>query len=149
MSKICSPLNGKIKELELVDDVAFSNKMLGDGIVIIPSTGELFAPIDAKISMLFPTKHAIGLITDEGIELLIHIGIDTVNLNGDGFSSFVKENDQVKKGDKLISFDIVKMQEKGYDIDTMIIITNTDNYEKIHKCEADEIIVGDELLEIM
>lgn len=149
MDKIYSPLNGSIKALELVDDAAFSEKMMGDGIAITPSEGVLFAPADAKVTMLFSTKHAIGLTTKEGVELLIHIGIDTVNLNGEGFDTYVKQDDEVKKGDQLISFGVDKILNAGYDIDTMIIVTNTNNYKKISKCESDKIIVGEVLLDIL
>jgi len=149
MSKIYSPLNGSVKALELVDDVAFSEKMMGDGIAVTPSSGELFAPADGEITMLFPTKHAIGLTTKEGVELLIHIGIDTVSLNGEGFNANVEQNDQVRKGDLLISFDLKGILDKGYDMDTMIVITNSDKYVNIKRYGYDKIVVGEELLDIL
>lgn len=144
--KIYSPLNGKVKDLFEVDDVAFSKKLLGDGIAIVPSDGELVAPADAKVEMVFPTKHAIGLTTTDGVELLIHIGIDTVNLEGAGFETFVRQGDQVRKGNILIKFDINKIKEIGYSIDTMIIVSNTNNFSNIKIMSTNDIQVGDYLL---
>lgn len=125
---ILSPLTGEVKELSHATDPVFAQGVMGQGVLIQPTVGELTAPVDATVSVLFPTKHAIGLVSTEGVELLIHIGMDTVNMNGEGFTSHVAQGDQVKAGDKLISFDIATIQEAGYIVETPVIITNQDNF---------------------
>ena len=105
--------------------------MLGKGIAIEPSVGRAVSPINGVVSTVFETKHAIGLTSDDGIEILIHIGIDTVKLNGEHFNTHVKSGDKVKVGDILVEFDIEKIKEAGYPIVTPVIITNTDSYENI------------------
>lgn len=102
---------------------------MGQGLVIEPTDGELLAPINGVVSAIFPTKHAIGLISDEGVELLMHIGMDTVNLNGQGFTAHVKQGDRVSVGDALISFDIEAIKAAGYPVDTPVIITNQNDFQ--------------------
>lgn len=126
--KIYSPIKGKQISLKNVNDLMFSNNTLGYGTAIIPEIGKIFSPSDAVIKMVFETKHAIGLELSNGVELLIHIGIDTVRLNGKYFKNFVKEGDKVKKGDLLIEFDIDKIKNEGFDLTTPIVITNSDKY---------------------
>lgn len=121
-----APLTGTIVPLSEVPDPVFAGKVVGDGVAILPSADTLVAPIDAKITHLFPTNHAIGLSTEGGLELLMHIGIDTVKLNGQGFTSFVSVGDQVKAGDKLIRFDKAVLEAAGCPIVTPIVITNGD-----------------------
>ncbi|WP_432775691.1 PTS glucose transporter subunit IIA [Brevibacillus gelatini] len=121
-----APLTGSVVPLSEVPDPVFAGKVVGDGAAILPSEGVLYAPVDAKVTHLFPTHHAIGLSTDSGLELLMHIGIDTVKLQGKGFTPFVAVGDQVKAGDKLIQFDISVLQEAGCPLVTPIIITNVD-----------------------
>lgn len=142
------PVKGKRKLLENVNDEAFSQKMLGDGIAVVPSIGEVFSPVDGEVTMIFPTNHAIGLKSDDGIEVLIHIGIDTVELNGDGFYSHVKQGDKVEAGSPLLSFDLNKISSQ-YESDVMVIITNTSSYQGIKQTEVEELSVMDELLEIV
>lgn len=148
MIQIFSPLNGEIKRLEKVNDDVFSQKMLGDGVAIVPKDGNLYAPMDAEISMVFPTGHAIGLKSPVGIELLIHIGIDTVEMEGKGFETFVKQGQQVKKGDLLIRFSPNEITNAGFDNDTMIIITNRSDTDKLFIVNENSISVGDLLLEL-
>mgnify|MGYP003312446957 CR=1 FL=1 len=128
---IASPLKGKVVKLETLKDKTFSQKIMGDGIAIIPSEGKVYSPVDGKISALLDTKHAYGITSVDGYELLVHIGIDTVNLKGKGFKSNVKEGDQVKKGQLLGTFDIPFIKKKGYSIATPIIVVSG---EKIIKC---------------
>lgn len=125
---VFSPIEGKVLPLSEARDAAFSEGIMGKGVVIEPSKGEVVAPFDGTVLTVFPTKHAIGLISDNGTELLIHIGIDTVQLEGKGFESFVEQNARVKKGDKLVSFDIKAIEEAGYSTQVPIIITNTPDY---------------------
>jgi PTS system, glucose subfamily, IIA component len=147
--KIYSPLKGKRVYLENVDDPAFSEKMLGDGVAVEPEGEIVCSPVNGKVSMMFPTKHAIGIISEEGIEVLIHIGLETVNMGGDGFVSFVEEGKEVKIGDKLISFSIDKIIDAKCDTVTMIIITNTGDYSGVKQIANGNLEAGDELLEIV
>ncbi|WP_291292786.1 beta-glucoside-specific PTS transporter subunit IIABC [Enterococcus sp.] len=127
-TKIDMPIKGKILALADVEDEAFASGLLGKGVAIVPSNGEIYAPFDATVETLFPTNHAIGLKSTEGIELLIHIGMDTVNLKGEYFTSYVKQGQQVKKSELLLRFDKDKIQSKGYSIVTPVVVTNTDTY---------------------
>ncbi|HFU4012603.1 TPA: PTS system trehalose-specific EIIBC component [Streptococcus suis] len=122
--ELVSPLTGQAKELSQATDPVFSSGVMGTGLVIEPSHGLLTAPVDGTVSVLFPTKHAIGITTAQGLELLIHIGMDTVSLEGKGFKAHVKQGDHIKAGDKLISFDIPTIQEAGLVTETPIIVTN-------------------------
>jgi PTS system D-glucosamine-specific IIC component len=133
-NKVCiikAPIEGNAVELSEVKDGVFSEEMLGKGAAIEPKVGKVFAPFNGKVDMVFDTKHAIGLSSEEGIELLIHIGIDTVQLNGKYFTIHVKNGDKIKAGDLLAEFDIDKIKEEGYRVITPVIITNTDNYNEI------------------
>lgn len=103
---IFSPISGEIIPLSDVQDKTFSDKLIGDGVAIIPSEGKVYAPFDGKITNIFPTKHAIGLKSDEGVELLIHIGLDTVELKGQGFISHVEEGDRVFKNQLILKWTI-------------------------------------------
>lgn len=126
--KVYSPISGQLVALEKVNDPTFSEKIMGDGIAIIPENNDIVAPFSGTVSAVFPTKHAIGLTSDSGIELLIHIGIDTVELNGKHFESFVESGDKIERGQKLITVDLKKVKEAGYDTITPVIVTNTTNY---------------------
>lgn len=126
---IQSPLAGRAKNLSEAPDPVFAQGVMGQGVVIEPKEGELVAPVDGVVSVLFPTKHAIGLISDEGLELLMHIGMDTVNLDGDGFTAHVKQGDRVSVGDALISFDMAAIQAAGYPVATPVIVTNQNDFQ--------------------
>lgn len=141
-----SPMNGDIVPIKEVKDEAFSQELLGRGIGIRPTTGELIAPFDGKVATLFPTKHAIGLVSDEGMEILIHIGFNTVKLKGKYFEAFVKEGDSIKKGQKLVSFDIAEIEKAGYSVETPIIITNTEAYLEVIETRESKVSAGDVLL---
>ncbi len=122
-----APVEGQMIPLSEVKDDVFASKMLGDGVAIIPTKGELYAPANGTIKMIYNTKHALGMQTDEGIEILFHIGIDTVNLGGKYFESFVSEGQRVTQGDVLIKFDLLKIKEAGFDPTTIIVITEPKN----------------------
>ena len=146
---IYSPIKGKIVKLENVLDEAFSSGAVGKGIAIEPSEdGKVFAPFDGVIETAFPTKHAIGLTSDKGVEILIHIGMDTVKLDGKYFTSHIEEGQKIKKGDLLMEFDTEKIREAKYSVITPIVITNFENYGDIEETSADYINVGDILLNI-
>ena len=127
--EISSPLSGQVKELSQATDPVFAQGVMGQGVLIEPSQGELLAPVDGIVSVLFPTKHAVGIVSDQGVEMLMHIGMDTVNLEGKGFTAHVSQGDRVKAGDKLISFDIDLIKDAGYVTETPVIITNQDQYQ--------------------
>lgn len=127
--EISSPLSGQVKELSQATDPVFAQGVMGQGVLIEPSQGELLAPVDGVVSVLFPTKHAVGIVSDQGVEMLMHIGMDTVNLEGKGFTAHVSQGDRVKAGDKLISFDIDVIKDAGYVTETPVIITNQDQYQ--------------------
>ena len=126
---ITSPLAGEVKELSQATDPVFAQGLMGRGVVIVPSPGELVSPVNGRVTVFFPTKHAIGILSDEGVEILMHIGMDTVNLEGKGFEGYVSQGDKVKVGDKLISFDIDMIKKAGYVTETPVIITNSDKYD--------------------
>ena len=127
--EIASPLSGQVKELSQATDPVFAQGVMGQGVLIEPSQGDLLAPVDGVVSVLFPTKHAVGIVSDQGVEMLMHIGMDTVNLEGKGFTAHVSQGDRVKAGDKLISFDIDLIKDAGYVTETPVIITNQDQYQ--------------------
>ncbi|MBR5358199.1 MAG: PTS glucose transporter subunit IIA [Clostridiales bacterium] len=128
---IPSPLKGNAIALADVPDPTFAEGILGQGAAVEPTEGLVVAPDDGEVTTIFDTKHAVGLQLDNGAELLIHIGINTVEMNGDGFEAFVKEGDKVKKGDKLVKFDIDKIKAAGYAIATPVIVTNTDDFADV------------------
>lgn len=145
---ITSPLQGNAVPLEKVPDATFSEGILGLGAAVEPSTGRVIAPADGTVGVLFPTQHAIGLNLDNGAEILIHIGIDTVELNGEGFTAHVSEGEHVKKGDLLITFDKERIESKGYKTITPVIVTNSEDYSAItHKTQG-EVTPEDILLEL-
>ncbi len=143
-----APLTGEVTPLSEVPDQVFSEKMMGDGIAIKPSQGEVRAPFNGKIQMIFPTKHAIGLVSDSGLELLIHIGLDTVKLNGEGFTLHVEEGQEVKQGDLLINFDLDYIRNHAKSDITPIIVTqgNITNLD-FKQGEHGNISFGDQLFE--
>lgn len=130
---IVAPVNGKVVSLEEVPDPVFSQKMMGDGVAIEPADGEVVSPVDGQIIQFFHTKHAIGIRSNAGLEILIHIGLETVAMNGEGFEGHVKEGDKVKTGDRLITFNLPLIKEKAVSTITPIIITNGDIIETIEK----------------
>lgn len=126
--EVQAPMSGKVIPLSEVNDSVFSSEMMGKGVAILPDKGVVQAPFSGKVVTVTPTKHAIGLVSDDGIELLIHVGIDTVSLNGQFFDVLVKEGDEIKTGDHLLSFDIEGIQSNHLDVVTPIIVTNSTQY---------------------
>lgn len=136
---LCAPVKGKIIPIEKVGDLTFAEKILGDGAAIVPETGLIVSPSDATIDTMFETNHAVSLSTDSGAEVLIHVGIDTVRLNGKHFKAMVKNGDRVKTGQPLIEFDIDKIKAEGYDTTTSVVITNYKDYKGIDKNDGEAI----------
>ena len=143
-----SPLEGIAIPLSEVKDATFASEVLGKGMAVIPSKGEVKAPCDATVSTIFDTKHAIGLATESGLELLIHIGVDTVELGGKFYTAHVKDGDVVKKGQTLITFDMDAIKAAGYDVTTPLIVTNTDDYEEVKMLAEGTVNNGSEVLEV-
>ncbi len=142
---VCSPLDGKLIDITEVRDEVFSAGILGDGMAVIPEKGELYAPVDATVDTVFDSKHAISLIGDNGAEILLHVGLDTVKLEGMHFEPQVKNGDRVKAGQLLMKFDIKEIKKAGYDIVTPIIITNSDKY-KLSKATGGLVSVGNPVI---
>lgn len=146
---IYSPINGSAVELEKVEDEVFSSGMLGQGIAIEPSQGRVVAPVAGTISMVFETKHAIGITSDNGVEVLIHIGLDTVQLKGKYYTTHVNTGDYVKEGDLLVEFDSDKIKSEGYQVITAIIITNSTDYKQVKPVTIGTVKELDVLLKII
>ncbi|MCI8585264.1 MAG: PTS transporter subunit EIIC [Lachnospiraceae bacterium] len=145
---IFCPLKGELKPLKEVNDPTFSGEILGKGVAVIPSEGKLYAPFDGEVSMVFETKHAIGLVKDD-VEMLIHIGLETVSLEGKYFDAKVKAGDRVKKGDLLIEFDLEAIAREGFDTITPVIVSNADDFGEIAAdCTSGPVAVGDHLLTV-
>jgi len=140
---IMAPLTGTVRQLEEVPDPVFAEKMMGEGIAIEPSDGIVVAPCDGEIVQVFPTKHAIGIKGESGVEILIHIGLETVGLKGEGFEAFIKQGDRVKMGDKLIAFEMDIIKEKASSTITPIIMTNGDAIESFEMTEDTTVIAGE------
>jgi len=144
---ILSPLTGKVIPLSEVPDAMFREEMLGKGCAVIPSEGTLTSPTNGVIDSIPESRHAIMMTTDDGAELLIHIGIDTVELKGSHFTSLVSVGDKVRKGDKLIEFDIEAIKKAGYDTTTPIVITNSDAYSEMKTLNVN-VEAGSPLIEL-
>ncbi|MCM3478808.1 MULTISPECIES: PTS beta-glucoside transporter subunit IIBCA [Bacillaceae] len=147
--KLFSPLKGELIKLENVEDETFASGIMGKGVAIKPSEGKLYAPCDGIVSAVFKTGHAIGITTEDDIEVLIHIGIDTVSLEGKYFHSSLERGQRIKQGDLLVEFDLEKIKEAGYDTTTMIIITNSNDYLDVVPVNKVSINKSDDLLAII
>lgn len=143
-----SHMNGTAVKLEDVEDEVFSQKILGEGAAVEPSEGKLYAPCDGKIDSVFDTKHAVNMVSDDGVEILLHIGIDTVKLGGQYFEAHVSDGQEVKKGDLLISFDMDKIKAAGYKVTTPLIIGNTDDFASVEPVAQNSVSAGDMILKI-
>lgn len=146
-TNIYAPMDGAIVQLENIPDPVFSQKMMGEGIAIDPSNGNVYAPVDGKVIQLAPTKHAIGILTEDGTEVLIHIGLDTVNLKGEGFTVHVSEEQEVSKGELVIEFDLDFIKQHAPSTITPIVITNSQNSDKTYEItDETSAIQGDTIL---
>ena len=130
--EVASPLKGKVIPLNQVEDAAFSSEVMGKGVAIEPSEGKVVSPVNGVVTTLFKTKHAVGITSDNGVEILIHVGMDTVKLEGEHFTAHINQGDTVKAGDLLVEFDIAKIKAAGCEVTTPIIITNTGDYAEIN-----------------
>lgn len=144
-----SPVTGQVVALADVEDKVFSSGAMGKGIAVEPAIGEITAPADAEVKILFPTKHAIGLVTEDGTELLIHIGMNTVELEGNHFTAYINQGDKVKAGQKLISFDTEAIRAEGYSLLTPVIVTNSSDYSDIQTTHSKEVTAKDDLIEVV
>ena len=145
---IQTPIVGDVVALENVNDPVFSSGAMGQGIAVKPSQGVVYAPADAEVSIAFPTGHAFGLKTADGAEILIHVGIDTVSMNGEGFEAKVAQGDKVKAGDVLGTFDSSKIAAAGLDDTTMVIVTNTADYASVTPVASGSVVKGDAIIEV-
>lgn len=148
---VAAPLEGKVIELKNVPDKTFSDKLMGDGIAIVPESGKVFAPVNGTVTCVTNTKHAIALTSDEGLEILIHVGLETVELKGKYFTTYVEEGMKVKEGDLLLEFDLDAIKKAGYKTVTPIIVTNTNDFVSVLPMlkENDTVISGDQLLKVL
>ncbi len=144
---ILAPLTGEVKDIKECSDPVFAQEIVGKGVIIIPTEGKVYAPVDGKISMLAETGHAVGITSDDGTELLIHIGLDTVELEGKPFDIKAENNAYVKRGDLLIEFNIDEIKAAGKEIQSPVIITNTDD-KTITSLKLGQINHGEDLLKI-
>ena len=143
---IGSPVKGKAVPLKEVSDPTFAEEMLGKGAAVIPEDGKFYAPADGEIGMVFDTLHAVSMTTDFGAEILIHIGLDTVKMKGEGFTGHVKAGDHVKKGDLLLEVDLEKVKAAGYDTITPMIVCNTPDYASVEGIGSAQVNAGDDLI---
>ncbi|MFD3447097.1 beta-glucoside-specific PTS transporter subunit IIABC [Microbacteriaceae bacterium 4G12] len=146
---ISSPLIGKSIPLSDVNDETFASEIIGKGIAIEPTEGKVVSPVNGKIATIFKTKHAIGITSEDGVELLIHIGLDTVELGGEHFTAHVKDGDSINIGDLLVEFDLEEIKSKGYDVITPVIITNTDHYLEVLPSDYKDVKYGETILTIL
>jgi sugar PTS system EIIA component len=139
---LVAPLTGRAIQIEEVPDPTFAQKMLGDGIAFEPTEGKVVSPVNGKVIQIFPTKHAIGLESETGLEILIHVGLETVNLKGEGFDTKVKPGDKVKAGDLLLTFDLDFIKANASSIITPCVITNPDKIETLEKQYSEQAVGG-------
>lgn len=146
---ISSPMTGKVIPLQQVNDKVFSSEAMGKGLAIDPSIGELYAPIDGVVTAIYPTKHAFGITSDQGTEILIHVGINTVKLNGKFFESSILQGDRVQEGDLLATFELEEIKKAGYDTTTSIVVTNFDRYSDIYETNEKTVAAKDSFFSIV
>ena len=146
--EIKNPISGRVLPLSKVEDAVFSSGAMGDGIAIDPTDNKVYAPFDGSVEFIADTKHAVGLKSDDGVELLIHVGMDTVKMNGKGFDVKTKVNQRVKEGDLLLEFDRNEIQKEGYSLITPVVITNSCNYEQNELCLDEEALFGKSIIDL-
>lgn len=146
---ISSPIKGETIKLEDIEDAAFATGVLGQGLAIKPTEGKVVAPVSGEVTTLFPSLHAIGITSDEGVEILIHVGLDTVQLEGKGFKAHVKQGDKIVKGQELVTFDIDFIQKSGYSIVTPVVVTNYNDYFEIAATESKNLELGDKAITVI
>lgn len=146
--EIGAPAAGKCVSIKNVPDPTFSEEILGKGVAVEPSDGKFYAPADGTVNTLFPTLHAIGITTAGGAEILIHVGLDTVNLKGEHFTAHVEQGKSVAKGDLLLEADLKAIADAGYNTITPILICNSGDFKEVTPCEEREVAPGDCILKI-
>lgn len=145
---LVSPAKGKAVPLSEVNDPTFADGLLGKGVAVVPAEGKIHAPADGTVEMMFETKHAVSLKTEYGTEILVHVGLDTVNLKGKYYEAHVQAGDAVKAGDLLISFDIDQIKAEGYDVVTPVLVCNTDDYASVDAVTGNDVEPGDTIIKI-
>lgn len=140
---IKAPATGRFVDLKDVPDPTFSEKMMGEGFAVEPSEGRIVSPVKGKIVQVFPTKHAVGIKSDEGLDVLIHIGLETVALNGEGFTTHVSEGDKVNPGDLLVEFTLADIKEKAKSLITPVVFTEGDQIQDIKSHEQTDVTAGE------
>ena len=146
---VYSPIKGEVIKLSNIEDDAFASGVLGSGIAIKPTEGVVVAPVDGEVTTLFPSLHAIGITSENGVELLIHVGLDTVQLGGKGFKAYIKQGDKVKKGQHLLDFNIDEIKEAGYSVVTPVVITNTAEYLEVAETKSENVDREDNLISVI
>lgn len=145
---IYSPLTGEAVPLSAVNDLVFSQEMMGKGAAVIPTVGRVVAPCNGEIINVFRTLHAITIKADNGAEIIIHVGLETVALDGQYYKSHVKDGARIKKGDLLLTFDLDQIKAAGYDLITPVIVTNPADYQSVEKTNGNNVSEGDELINL-
>ncbi len=145
---VYAPVKGRCVDITEVSDPVFSDEILGKGVAIIPDEGTVYAPADGVITTAFPTGHAVAITTVKDVEVLIHVGLDTVNLNGKHFEVFVQSGQRVRKGDKLLHADLEQIKADGYDTITPVVICNSADFSKITCLTGQDTEAGTEIIQI-
>ena len=146
---VYSPLSGEAVPLSAVNDLVFSEEMMGKGVAVIPTSGRVVAPCDGVVVTVFRTLHAITIKADNGADIIIHVGLETVALDGKHYEAYVEDGQRVKKGDLLLTFDIDKIKAEGYDVITPVVVTNSAEYQSVDKTEKSQVSRGGLLLSLV
>lgn len=143
---VVCPVAGELMDVSLVNDPAFSSKVMGDGVAIKPSEGRLCAPLSGTVEALFPTGHALAIKGDDGVSVLLHIGIDTVSMNGEGFTAHIAQGDRVESGQLLVDFDIAAIESEGFEATTMVLASEFPSGLSLCKASSGAVSQGDRVL---
>ncbi|HIW21967.1 MAG TPA: PTS glucose transporter subunit IIA [Candidatus Dorea intestinavium] len=144
-----SPIEGEVVSVTEVNDPTFGEEILGKGVAIKPTNGKVYAPVDGKVTMMFETKHAFSMLSAQGAEILVHIGLDTVTLKGKHFTAHVGNDAEVKKGDLLLEFDVEALKAEGFDVISPMVITNSDDFKEIIRETNKDVKPGDQVMELV
>ena len=143
-----SPVSGRTADIAAIKDETFSRNMMGVGIAIYPTEGRIYSPVDGKLDLMFATSNAFSLVSNDGIEMFIHVGIDTYKLKGEGFKSYKETDDSVKKGELILEFDRLLLEDRGYDETVMMVITNSDQLTSTRALTGRVVTLNDNAFEI-
>lgn len=147
--QVVSPVAGKLVPLSEVSDPTFSDEILGQGAAVIPSDNQFVSPVDGTVTTVFPTGHAVALTSSDGVEVLLHIGLDTVKLNGKHYTIHAEEGQQVKKGDLLLEADLEQIKAEGFDIITPVVICNSEEFSEIGMAKSSQVTAGNVIINII